>query len=195
MRRRAFILALTALLGASPPRFKPAVPRERLRGALQEFATRMHQKAFRHLGDERDFDHGHFLFRPGESEPFALLYHTQELARYHSPNSGYGWLDPEGRNWIQWLGDGRIENARRYERRGYPSSGSWPWFVSQELPGLRAHRTILDKMLDPARLGAASLSSRQVVFTRVPCAGSRRLDGISIALPGQAPVCLALSAY
>jgi hypothetical protein len=168
-----------------------AIGRERLQALLQLFVDTKYGKAFRHLGEERDFDHGHFLFASDDADaaPVAILYHTQELAFYAEPKSEYGWLNPEGRNWIQWLSDGRVENAARLQRadppRGLPAS----------LEELRAHHTILAEILEPARFGAAglrALRSRQVVFTKAACvAGSLR-----VRVPSSAePVCLALSEY
>src|SRR5579885_2216559 len=48
----------------------------RLQGLLQGFVTAEYGRVFRHLGDERDFDHGHLLLVDGR--PVAILYHTQE---------------------------------------------------------------------------------------------------------------------
>ena len=127
-------------------------------------------------------------------EPVAILYHTQELA-HMAASADFGYLDASARNWIQWL-DGRgIENAVRYERARYPRSGSWDWFVARELPKLRRRHTIIDKMLDPARLGVELAPSRQWTFTRVECGPARSgaSNVIGIVLPDRTPVCLALS--
>jgi hypothetical protein len=163
----------------------------RLQGLLQDFVTAGYGRSFRHLGDERDFDHGHLLLDARTKTPVAILYHTQELA--HEAADGY--VDPAARNWIQWL-DGRgIENARRYERAAYPRSPAWDWFVARELPKLRGRFTITDKMLDPARLGAELSESRQWTFTRVECGaaeGDPASNVIRVSLPNRSSVCLAL---
>jgi hypothetical protein len=178
--------AASGALAALPPR----VDRARLQALLQSFVDRTYLKAFRHLGDERDFDHGHFLYKADgeDSGPVAILYHTQELALYAAPRSGYGWLDPEGRNWVQWLSDGRVENARRYRRASFGPA------VLAELAALERHHTILADMLDPAAFGARVLRARQVVFTRTAC-GAARDDRLAILLPRSGRVCLALSEY
>src|ERR1700722_10749946 len=69
---------------------------------LQRFVDQSYLKGFRHLGDERDFDHGHILF-DASGKPVAILYHTQELALGQPRDSEFGYLNPETRNWIQWV--------------------------------------------------------------------------------------------
>jgi hypothetical protein len=155
---------------------------------LQSFVDRAYLKAFRHLGDERDFDHGHFLYASDDGPPVAILYHTQELAYYAKPRGPFGWLDPDGRNWVQWLSDGRVENARRYRRSRFGPA------VLAELAALERHHTILADMLDPAAFGARILRARQIVFTRASCAGPAE-GRLSIRLPRAGRVCLALSEY
>ncbi|MBI4376856.1 MAG: hypothetical protein HY549_10460 [Elusimicrobia bacterium] len=152
---------------------------------LQRFVDALHQKAFRHLGDERDFDHGHLLFGPRHNRPVAILYHTQELAHYLSGSKDFGYLDPGGRNWIQWIDGGGIEKADSYERISYPPTAHWAWFQERELPDLRRHHTILDKMLDPDRLGTPIARTRQWVFSKVACGQAREAPEaeISIRLP------------
>jgi len=173
-----------------------ALSKPRLRSLLQAFVDSGYGRRFRHLGDERDFDHGHVLIDARTRAPIAILYHTQELAA-QAAQADYGYIDPDGRNWIQWL-DGRgIENARAYERANYPRSGSWDWFVARELPQLRRRHTITDKMLDPTRLGAELAPSLQYTFTRTACAAAAPEDSsrvLRVTLPDRTPVCLALSA-
>jgi hypothetical protein len=167
-----------------------ALSKTRLQSLLQEFVDRGYERSFRRLGDENDFDHGHVLIDARTRTPFAILYHTQELA-----HEGAGYVDADGRNWIQWL-DGRgVENARLYERAAYPRSASWDWFVARELPKLRGRRTITDRMLDPARLGAELAPSIQWTFTRVACAAGADEPAsavMRVALPDRTPVCLEL---
>ena len=167
----------------------------RLQGLLQNFVDAAYGRSFRHIGDERDFDHGHLLFDAKTMAPLAILYHTQELA-HAATTPDFGYVDASARNWIEWL-DGRIENANRYVRAEYPHTATWDWFVAAELPQLRARRTILDKMLDPARLGAElAPNSLQWTFTRVDCGPARADEAsnvIGVVLPDRTPVCLALS--
>ena len=176
--------------------FPGALSKARLQGLLQSFVDGGYGRSFRHLGDERDFDHGHLLIDARTREPVAILYHTQELA-HKAAAADFGYLDASARNWIQWL-DGRgIENARRYERASYPRSASWDWFVARELPKFRSRHTIIDKMLDPVRLGADLSPSLQWTFTRVDCGPAQtdaRSNVIGVLLPDRTPVCLALSA-
>lgn len=191
----ALLVAGPALSAAPPPlpaaaALPASLTAGRLQGLLQEFVTAGYGRRFRHLGDERDFDHGHVLLDARTRAPIAILYHTQELA-YGAAAADFGYVDPAGRNWIQWL-DGRgIENARRYERTAYPRGASWDWFVATDLPRLRGRRTITDKMLDPDRLGAPLGDSVQWTFTRVDCAGAGS-GVIRVSLPDATLVCLAL---
>lgn len=198
MRRFLVVLGLLTFSGPSAsaqPRFAAALlpqglTKVRLQGLLQRFVDDGYGKSFRHLGDERDFDHGHLLFSDGK--PVAILYHTQETA--HAPVSpDYGYLDTQGRNWIQWLDSSSVENARRYERTSYPRSGVWDWFLYKDLPALKERHTITDRMLDPVLLGRTISESRQWTFTRVGCADTGEADPeiLKIRLPGRS-VCLAL---
>jgi hypothetical protein len=175
--------------------FPAALGRMELESLLQRFVDRSYLKGFRHLGDERDFDHGHLLFDPS-GKPLAILYHTQELAQSQPLGGEFAYLNPDARNWIQWLDDGRVENAVRYKRRDYPRTAAWDWFRAAELPGLEGHHTILDKMLDPALLHVDVAKTKQWVFTRVPCTAvppSTDSKGLRILLPTKEAVCLALS--
>lgn len=195
-------LPAAASLAPAPPvvpfvslGYPPALDKARVQSLLQSFVDVGYGRSFRHLGDPRDFDHGHLLLDARTGAPVAILYHTQELA-YEETAPGFGYLDPRGRNWLQWL-DGRgVRNARRYERASYPKSAEWEWFVARDLPALRARHTILAKMLDPARLGFTPSPSRQWTFARAPCAASDSpaSNVIRVSLPHGAPVCLALGA-
>jgi hypothetical protein len=192
-------LSLFTLLSASAQPLEPgrlfsmgfpsALSKQEFQSLLQRFVNDKYQKSFRTLGDENDFDHGHFLFSAqAPQRPVAILYHTQELTHDAS-------MDPAARNWIQWVDGGNVENAVRYERREYPHTATWDWFIARELPALRARHTILDKMLDPALLGTDVSDSRQWVFTRVECGGAPPAPGsnlIEITLPSGPSVCLAL---
>jgi hypothetical protein len=192
-------LSLFSLLSASaqplgPGRlsalgFPSALSKPEFQSLLQRFVNDEYQKSFRTLGDENDFDHGHFLFSAASPErPVAILYHTQELTHDES-------MDPAARNWIQWVDRGTVESAQRYERKEYPRTATWDWFIARELPALRARHTILDKMLDPALLGTDISESRQWVFTRVDCLSTPPAPDsnlIQISLPSGPAVCLAL---
>ncbi len=203
MRVCAVLVALS--LYASPAVAQPAeaarrvasaasamvLPPARFQALLQQFVDKLYGKAFKHLGDERDFDHGHLLLG-ADGKPVAILYHTQELAHYEKPSSDFAYIDPSGRNWIQWLDRAEIENADRYVRSSYPRSATWEWFQAQELPALKEHHTILDKMLDPALLGFTPSSSVQWVFTRASCPASGGDGLLRVSVRGE-PVCLALT--
>lgn len=176
----------------------PALSRSEFQGLLQHFVSQEYLKGFRHLGDERDFDHGHLLF-DGQSKLIAILYHTQELAGDHRPGSDFGYIDPAGRNWIQWVEDGRVENAARYLRKDYPATATWDYFRALELPALQARHTVLPKMLDP-KLGVDASKTSQWVFTRISCGGgspssvSAAASSLRVVLPTKEEICLTLSA-
>lgn len=198
IRLFACLIAAALPLTASaqvPAAAQLPLSRAAFQGLLQRFVSQEYLKGFRHLGDERDFDHGHFLF-DAQSKLVAILYHTQELAGDHRPGSDFGYIDPGARNWIQWVEDGRVENAARYQRRDYPSNATWDYFRVLELPALRSHHTVLPKMLDP-KLGIDPAKTAQWVFTRVSCAdvpASSSSGGLRVVLPNKEEVCLSLSA-
>lgn len=182
---------------AQAPAAPAGVAPARMQGLLQRFVDKLYLKAFRHLGDERDFDHGHVLYAPKSRTPVAILYHTQELAQDEPAGSAYGYVDAGARNWIQWLDRDDIVNAEQYQRKEFPDSASWRWFKEERMPVLRRYHTIVDKMLDPARLGAETSESRQLVFTRFDCAAPPPVRPgeapIAVRLPSGEQVCLALS--
>lgn len=192
--RRFYVLAVLLLASAravpaaepkAPPLDAPAFQR-----LLQRFVDRAYLKGFRHIGDERDFDHGHLLF-DARSNLVAILYHTQELAGEERPGSEYAYIDTGARNWIQWIDGGRIENAAVYLRAEYPSTAAWDFFRLTELPGLSEHHTVLPKMLDP-KLGIDPAKTEQWVFTKIQCAPAA--GGMRVVLPTKEEVCLSLSA-
>jgi hypothetical protein len=192
---RLFVLfvaiALAVSAGAST-RTAPSFGPSQLQPLLQAFVNAEYGKAFRHLGDERDFDHGHVLMSPDGSRAEAILYHTQELAHRESAGSDFGYLPGHERNWLQWA-DGRVENARAYARHDYPRTATWDWFKARELPALTARGTVTDVMLDPQRLGFAPSTSRQWTFSKVACApAAAPAPRIAVKLPTGEPVCLAL---
>jgi hypothetical protein len=186
---RATVLLASALLAAPLTGTAAELAKGDFQHLLQAFVGQEYQKGFRHLGDERDFDHGHVLSR-ADGTPVAIMWHTQELALYEPAGGEYGYLNPQGRNWIQWIADGRVENANRYQRKSYPSGAAWDWFRVSELPALRKNHTILDKMLDPELVAVDPGRTVQYVFTRVDCA---REPEMKVVLPTNEPVCLALS--
>lgn len=153
---------------------------------LQQFADQVYGKGFRELGEERDCDHGHLLYSTDAARPFAVLYHTQEV-----PAPGPNTRRMPARNWLQWVGTGRVEDARRYLRTSYPATAYWDWFQTSELPRLKPRGTVVHQMLDPMLMGTQVAESRQWVFTRVACDGppptSRTLQ---ILLPDRRHICL-----
>ncbi|MBI5242000.1 MAG: hypothetical protein HY926_16120 [Elusimicrobia bacterium] len=183
-------LAGSSPAAAQPIRFLPQLNALQFQTLLQRFVKEQHLKSFRDLGVEEDFDHAHLLFDSREPErPVAILYHTQELG-------GHPGMDPKARNWLQWVGRGTVEDASLYERKVYPRSAAWEWFLQRELKLLRQRHTILDKMLDPARLGIESPRSLQWVFSRADCGGAPPADDASrirVTLPAGPVVCLDLS--
>ena len=194
MRRLKIVIALS-LLAALPLRGSALeIGKGQFQALLQTFVEQTYQKGFRHLGDERDFDHGHVLSGP-DGEPVAIMWHTQELALYEPAGGEFGYVDPGGRNWLQWISDGRVENADRYERKSYPVSAAWDWFCASDLPGLRKNRTILDKMLDPGRVAIDPAKTVQYVFTRVACgrASPAPDSEMRVLLPTREAVCLSLT--
>lgn len=190
--------------------------RGELQALIQRFVDHGHGKSFRRLGDEHDFDHGHFLYaRESFERPVAILWHTQEHASRFSrtdPGGPYDYVDRMGRNWIQFLDpDKPIENARAYERAAYPEGERWDRWRSRS--SKESPYTLHAPMLDHARLGIEPEYTLvdftppepnffMFRFARVPCGSlpsplPEDADVIEVSLPageGQARerVCLKL---
>ncbi|MBI3299866.1 MAG: hypothetical protein HYZ75_17005 [Elusimicrobia bacterium] len=189
------ILALCAFLAPAARAADSPLSPTQFQGLLQRFVDKAYLKAFRHLGDERDFDHGHLLFDAGSKRPRAILYHTQEMAKGEPAQSDFAYIDAQSRNWLQWIDEDKIEKADGFQRKEFPQSAYWSWFVERKLPTFKEYHTIIDKMLDPALVGADTEKSEQWEFTRVDCgAKPPARQPIDILLPGGEKVCLALSA-
>lgn len=170
---------LAANCAASPPLQNTPEPEgARLRVMLQAFVDASWGSRFTELGEESDFDHGHLLRDARTGAVAAILYHTRELTV----------PAPAERSWIQWL-DGRVESAARYERASYPVSASWDWFVARDLPRLKRRHTIVERMLDPERLGVEVVPGGQWTFERTACS-SAGPEILSISLPDRTSVCL-----
>lgn len=184
---KRFLLSFVLLLAPVGARPAPEVPFDRgaFQVLLQRFVNERAGRSFRRLGDERDFDHVHLLAASAGGRPRALLYHTQELAD--------GSLDPGGRNWLQWTDSGVVENAAAYQRRAYPRTPSWNLFRARELPIYLERGTIVQEMLEPARLGFAPAESRQWTFAGTGCASPDFL--LAIRLPAGGRACLTLEAF
>lgn len=202
-----------------PEEFTP----ERLKKLLQLFSDQTFGAAFRVIGDENDFFHGHILWTAdeltsqGRMKPVAILYHTQEEAysahwgtkrstRDEVASAEFDYLDVRTRNWLQWLSpdpdlDGiRIENARDYVLAAKKDPNI---FFGDNVPVEREHFTIHGRWLDPAKLGVKIIGEMQWEFYKSPCeVGNRRLQPfergpISVILPvasPNSPECLMLQA-
>ncbi len=154
---------------------------------LQRFVDQKFGKGFKYLGENRDFFHGHFLFRKGdlESRPLAILWHTQERVG----ESDYGpmeYVDRFGRNWIQFLdGDERIVNA--YE---FVDPEKWNSYAI----GFKRHYTLVEGVLNidgeveaPAEF---DIHFRRIHCESVPPMTDEELNRIEIILPNQETACL-----
>lgn len=151
---------------------------ERLGSLLNKFTQETYLKAFRFIGVEEDFFHGHVLFERKLQEgqmlllPRAILYHTQEDAhKAHwekSIDSKYDYLNVTTRNWIQWLSDDEnqdgiiIENARDYLDSSQKDPA--PFFNENGEPQESNHYTIHAKNLDTNKLGFVLAGELQFEF-------------------------------
>jgi hypothetical protein len=134
------------------------VERDEVQKAIQMMVDLHLGNAFRDLGDERDFYHGHMLVEAPEgtkkmnatklpnAQPFAILFHTQEnYSRKDTKTQKtiYEYFAPEERNWLAFLKPTlKIENANQYKNANQPSR-----FSVYEVA-----RTINIEMLDPKLL-------------------------------------------
>ena len=150
----------------------------RLQSLLNQFSKEAHGKAFRSIGVEEDFFHGHVLFErtlhDGQMvlSPKAILYHTQEDAhKAHWEKSvapKYDYLDITTRNWIQWLSDDaakdgvKIENARDY--LDFAQKDPSQFFDEKAEPQKEFHYTIHAKNLDAHKLGFELAGELQFEF-------------------------------
>jgi len=151
---------------------------ERVGTLLNQFSKETYQKAFRFIGVEQDFFHGHVLFERTlvdgklQLNPRAILYHTQEDAhKAHWEKSivpKYDYLNVTTRNWIQWLSedpaeDGqKIENARDY--LDVTQKDPSPFFDEHLEPQKDLHYTIHAKNLDSSKLGFKLAGELQFEF-------------------------------
>lgn len=158
---------------------------QRIENLLNLFCKNKAGEAFRFIGVEEDFFHGHVLFEMKEFEgrkalfPVAILYHTQEEAhKAHwekSIDSQFDYINVTTRNWIQWLEDDSrrdgqvIENARIYldEKQKDPS----PFFDERAEPNRKNHYTIHAKNLDSGKLGFKLAGELQFEFYQDPQKG------------------------
>lgn len=140
--------------------------KKEFRSLIQAAVDTMYFKGFKYLGDPRDFDHGHLLYStelPSTPETMppavVILYHTQEDAFYYNkkdPGGRFDYLDRLARNWIQWIGSKKVENAKNY----LIETGSYNY---------EGHFTIHEDMLNHKLIGI-ELSpnySKQFLFSDV----------------------------
>jgi hypothetical protein len=216
--RFLIIIAIAVLLGNLPDAARAQqwqdyqsirhhFTKDEFQALLQDFVTDQYQKSFRHLGDIKDFHHGHIFYQydgtspgsrlaPESVFPFAILYHTQEAANYYSqkdPGGKYDYIDKAKRNWIQFFDPVTKKTQKIVLANAYAYSPS----------DLEAHKpisqnyTIHPDMLDPKKFSYGLDIQRQVEFTPT-CANERSenfflkpLYEIWIVLKGQDnPSCL-----
>jgi hypothetical protein len=153
-------------------------PLSRIQTLITKFSNETYGKAFRYLGVEADYFHGHLLFERKEVEgtlylfPCAILYHTQEEAhKAHwekSIDPKYDYLNVTTRNWIQWLSDEEnedgkiIENARKYLDIAQKDPAQFE--IEMAEPNSKLHYTIHAKNLDNAKLGFKLAGELQFEF-------------------------------
>lgn len=179
----------------------PELDEKRIEKLLQAFTDATHGKAFRYLGVEHDFFHGHILY-DADKKARAILYHTQEDA-YDAHWRGtvdkkFDYVNVTTRNWIQWLDAGeKIENARVYQDpRWRPAAQFWD---EKAAPQENLHYTIHSHEMDPEKLGFRVVEMMSLNFYEDDCAGPRddyyrmRRGPIQVRVPKQGEVCLSLS--
>ena len=155
---------------------------ERVGNLLQKFSYQQYGKAYRYLGEEGDFFHGHLLVEErieGENRRLiarAILYHTQEDAygvrwKTKAIDPKFDYLDHGARNWIQWLNDSpirdgeKIENARRY----IDTSRKKEIEFEDVIPVEGRHYTIHSHQLDDQKLGFNLFGDLSFNFFKAPC--------------------------
>jgi len=171
---------------------------KRVQSLLNEFTQSTYSRAFRFIGVEEDFFHGHILFERKLHEgqlllhPRAILYHTQEEAhKAHwekTIDSQFDYIEVTGRNWIQWLSDEalvdgkKIENARGY--LDFSQKDPAQFFKEGAAPQQELHYTIHAKNLDSKKLGFQLAGEMQFEFYRADeTAPSNAERSIVVSLP------------
>ena len=155
-------------------------PVSRIESLITKFSNETYGKAFRYLGVEEDYFHGHLIFERKEIEgisylfPRAILYHTQEDAyKAHwekSIDPKYDYLNVTTRNWIQWLSDEEkedgllIENARKYVDGSKKDPAQFETEMAE--PNSKLHYTIHATNLDNKKLGFKLAGELQFEFHR-----------------------------
>ncbi len=146
----------------------------RIEKLLNEFARHTYGKAFRFIGVEDDFDHGHILFEKKADGfyPRAILYHTQEFAYSahwrKNVDSKYDYINVTTRNWIQWLSDNEaIDGKQIFNAKEYldPTKKDPSQFENLE-PQEKFHYTLNFPDLDPNKLGFKTVADLQFEFRR-----------------------------
>ncbi len=140
-----------------------------LQSVLQTFVDQVHGKGFRYFGDKADFDHGHIVFRRdgGTVNPWFILYHTQENASQHVEGTKYGYLNKNGRNWIQWIQDSsKVQNAMNYK---ISKPSIWNYFTrsryNDQFGELDDHYTINTEMISWEKIGKLPLMIKKELKT------------------------------
>lgn len=155
--------------------FPSELSRDFLKRMLQSFHDQHRGRAFRALGDARDFNHGHIV--TDGTTVGALLLHTQEQAKNAPPGSPFSYLDSGQRNWLVYLREpDKFINAESLRYRDRPAD--WPerWERHTTFDDyVYKYKTVTVMMLDPAKTGIAARSflesekGEQLNFNKASC--------------------------
>lgn len=155
--------------------FPKELSRDFLQRMLQAFFDQYRGKAFRSIGDARDFNHGHIV--TDGTAVKALLLHTQEQAKNAPSGSPFSYVDAGARNWVVYLEDPtRFVNAEtlRYQERPYDWPERWERQTSFN-DYVYKYKTITVMMLDPKKTGVEARSflesekGEQLNFNKASC--------------------------
>ncbi len=156
---------------------------------LQAFVNQNYQLGFQYLGNRLDFFHGHLLLK--NSQPMAMLYHTQERANNYREGDTYYYFNKMNRNFMQdYYNPQMIINAREYVKEEEITDA----FIYDSFHNFY---TIHSQTLNPRLLGYKVEEDLQWDFYALNCAlipdkyKGAATNVIEITLPNQTlPTCL-----
>ncbi|OYZ18966.1 MAG: hypothetical protein B7Y39_12690 [Bdellovibrio sp. 28-41-41] len=127
--------------------------REFLTINIQYYYNQYNGVTFRHLGDWRDFDHGHLLKDP-TNRLRGVLFHTQERGNLFALDSRFHFINKELRNWLLFIDRPLMfENAIKYKYDFKPSFWNAEYEKNVTWKQYEDAGTVVELMLDPNKTG------------------------------------------
>lgn len=120
---------------------------------LQSFYDQYYNVSFKHIGDWRDFDHGHLL-KDATGALRGVLFHTQERASLAKPDSDYTFIDKSKRNWLLFTHRPfEFHNAYKFRFTQRPAFWNQEYEKNVSWDEYAQAGTVVELMLDPEKIG------------------------------------------